>query len=429
MRYTTTKNFTLTFAKSYLSYLPQNIGRTTAIMTNNPLYQEKFDALRACVLIPTYNNEKTLATVIQDVSEYTRNIIVVNDGSTDATLQVLAKLPGVKSISYEENKGKGWALRRGFKMARQEGYDYAISIDSDGQHFASDLPRFIEKAEQFPDAIIIGARNMDQEGVPGKSSFGHKFSNFWFKVETGISAPDTQSGYRMYPLFLLEDMRFMTRKYEFEIEVLVCAAWKGVKIESVPVSVYYAPRESRVSHFRPFKDFSRISVLNTFLVITTFLYIKPRNFFRALWNKKKRRQLLDDHLLSPHHSDELKAISIAFGTFMGIVPIWGFQLAAAIFLSILLRLNKTLVILTANISIPPMIPVIIFLSYKMGAYWMGADALDLSFDRNITLQTIYNNLQQYIFGSITLAVVAGLTFGILSYLLLKFFKRNTSVVA
>ena len=189
----------------------------------------------------------------------------------------------------------------------------------------------------MPDAIIIGARNMDQESVPGKSSFGHKFSNFWFWVETGISAPDTQSGYRLYPLLLLEDIRFTTRKYEFEIEVLVRAAWRGIRVESVPVSVYYAPKETRISHFRPVKDFSRISVLNTVLVILTFFYIKPRNFFRALGSKKKRRQMWDDHFFNPHHSDELKAISIAFGVFMGIVPIWGFQLATAIFLSIIFK--------------------------------------------------------------------------------------------
>ena len=398
-------------------------------MIRNPAYQEKFEALRACVLIPTYNNAQTLSKVIGDVLEYTHSIIVVNDGSTDNTLQILQQFPDIQSISYQQNKGKGWALRQGFDRARQQGYRYAISIDSDGQHFAKDLPGFLERAHQSPDAIIIGARNMEQKGVPGKSSFGHKFSNFWFKVETGIPAPDTQSGYRLYPSLLLKDIGFITRKYEFEIEVLVRAAWKGIKIEAIPVSVYYAPKESRISHFRPFKDFFRISVLNTILVFVTFLYIKPRNFFRALWNKKRRRQLLEDHLLSPQHSDEIKAISIAFGTFMGIVPIWGFQLAAAIFLSIVLKLNKTLVILTANISIPPMIPVIIFLSYKLGAYWMGADAFEMTFNRSITLQTIYNNLQQYIIGSITLAVVAGLTLGTLSYLLLKIFKRNTSVVA
>ena len=398
-------------------------------MTKIPSYQEKFDALQACVLIPTFNNEKTLAKLISDVLEYTSNIIVVNDGSTDSTEQIIQSFPQIQALGYKKNKGKGWALRNGFELARELEYRYAITIDSDGQHFPSDLPKFLEQAEKTPGAIIIGARNMDQESVPGKSSFGHKFSNFWFKVETGISAPDTQSGYRLYPLFLLNDIGFITRKYEFEIEVLVRSAWKGIDVLSVPVSVYYAPRETRVSHFRPFKDFTRISILNTFLVILTFLYIKPRNFFRALGNKKKRRQLLDDHFFNPHHSDELKAVSIAFGIFMGIVPIWGFQLATAIFLSIVFRLNKPLVIIAANISIPPMIPVIIYLSYKMGAYWMGSNAVDIAFDRNITLQTMYNNLQQYIYGSITLAIIAGVAFGLVSYMLLKIFKRNTSVVA
>lgn len=398
-------------------------------MTKIPSYQEKFDALQACVLLPTYNNDQSLEKVILDVAEYTNNIIVINDGSTDSTNEILQRFPWLKTLSYSPNRGKGWALRTGFELARKGGYRYAITIDSDGQHFAKDLPRFLEKCEDVPDAIIIGARNMNQDSVPGKSSFGHKFSNFWFKVETGIIAPDTQSGYRLYPLLPLEKIPFITRKYEFEIEVLVKSAWKGIKIDSVPVSVYYAPKESRISHFRPFKDFSRISVLNTVLVVMTFLYIKPRNFIRALGNKKKRRQILDEHIFNPHHSDELKAGSIAFGVFMGIVPIWGFQLATAIFLSIIFRLNKPLVIVAANISIPPMIPLIIFLSYKMGSYWMGNDAMDFSFSTNIRLQSIYNNLQQYIFGSITLAVIAGISFGLVSYLLLKIFKRNTSVVA
>lgn len=398
-------------------------------MINTASYQEQFDALHVCVLIPTFNNDTTLAQVIMDVAAYTHNIIVVNDGSTDNTEQILKEFPSVMVFGYHDNKGKGWALRRGFNIAHEQGFHYAITIDSDGQHFAKDLPLFLEKCEQLPDSIVIGARNMEQDNIPGKSSFGHRFSNFWFKVETGISAPDTQSGYRLYPLLQLKNLHFLTRKYEFEIEVLVRAAWNGIRIESVPVSVYYAPKESRVSHFRPFRDFTRISILNTVLVIITIFYIKPRNFFRALGNKQKRRRLVDEHFLNPHHSDELKAISVAFGVFMGIVPIWGFQLATAIFLSIVLKLNKPLVIIAANISIPPMIPVIIYLSYKTGAYWMGANALDLSFDPNITLQTMYNNLQQYIYGSITLAVVAGVAFGLLSYLLLKIFKRNTSVVA
>lgn len=397
-------------------------------MTGSVSPKEKFDNLRACVIIPTYNNAATLAGVIEDVSRYSDHIIVVNDGSTDNTREIIRTFPALQLVSYEKNKGKGWALRQAFNYAIDKGYQYAITIDSDGQHFAKDLPLFLEKIEANPNTLIIGARNMNQESVPGGSSFGNKFSNFWFKVETGISSPDTQSGYRLYPLDPLKKMHFFTRKYEFEIEVLVRAAWKGVKVQSVPVTVYYAPKEERVSHFRPYKDFFRISILNTVLVLIAFLYIKPRDLFRTLFNKKKLGKLLDDHLFNTHQSAQLKAASVAFGIFMGIIPIWGFQLVAAIFLAVLFNLNKPLVIIAANISIPPMIPVIIFLSYKMGAFWMGANAMQISFSKTITLDSIKHNLLQYIYGSISLAIVAGIVFGLLTFIFLKLTgKKQTAV--
>ena len=386
--------------------------------------KEKVDVLKACVIIPTYNNAATLAAVIEDVAQYSNHIIVVNDGATDNTVDIVKQYPAVQFINYTPNVGKGWALRKAFRYAIDKGYKYGISIDSDGQHFAKDLPAFINKLEEEPNAVIIGVRNMGQASVPGGSSFGNNVSNFWFKVETGISSPDTQSGYRLYPLAVLSKMRFFTRKYEFEIEVLVRAAWKGVTILSIPVSVYYAPKEERISHFRPYKDFFRISVLNTVLVLITFLYIKPRNFLRSIFIKKNFKKLLDEQLFNPHHSDQLKAGSVAFGVFMGIIPIWGFQLVAAIFFAIILKLNKALVIIAANISIPPMIPIIIFGSYKAGALWMGGHALQITFSNAISLAAIKQNLQQYILGSITLAVVAAVFFGVLAFLFLKLFNKK-----
>jgi len=387
-------------------------------------FREKFDSLNVCIIIPTYNNEFTLARVIEEIAAFSQHIIVVNDGSTDGTLAILEGFPFVQLISYKKNKGKGWALRKAFAYATMHGYQYAISIDSDGQHFAKDLPAFIDKLMLERNAIIIGARNMTQASVPGGSSFGNRFSNFWFWVETGIRLPDTQSGYKLYPLEALKEMRFFTRKYEFEIEVLVRAAWSGVNVVSVPITVYYASKEERISHFRPFKDFFRISVLNTILVLITFLYIKPRNFLKIIFNKKKLTQLLNDHLFNTHDSDGLKAVSIGFGVFMGIIPIWGFQLMAAIFLAILLKLNKPLVIIAANISITPMIPIIIVASYEAGAFWMGEHATQLIFDRSISLDSIQKNLQQYIYGSITLAIIAGVFFGLLTFILLKSFHKR-----
>lgn len=245
------------------------------------LFKEK----KVCVLVPTYNNATTLPQVLRNILVFTDQIIVVNDGSTDATLSVVAEFPEAEIVSYSDNQGKGYALRKGFQQAVRSGYEYAITIDSDGQHYADDLPAFLAMLNEHPNAIIIGSRNMNQASVPGKSSFGNKFSNFWFWVETGIRRNDTQSGYRLYPLKALEHIRFFTRKYEFEIEVIVRAAWNGVDVIEVPVNVFYPEKEKRISHFRPFRDFSRISVLNTVLVTITFLYIRPRDFFRSL--KKK----------------------------------------------------------------------------------------------------------------------------------------------
>lgn len=387
-------------------------------------HQETFNKPGTCVIIPTYNNAATLTKVIEDVRQYTDNIIVVNDGSTDGTAALLTRIEGIVLVDYTPNRGKGWALRTGFKKAVSLGYRYAITIDSDGQHFAKDIPAFLQKIREVPDAVIIGSRNMEQASVPSKSSFGNKFSSFWFRMETGIRMPDTQSGYRLYPVRKLEGTRFFSRKYEFEIEVLVRAAWKGIPVVNVPVSVYYPPPGERVSHFRPFKDFFRISVLNTILVLLAVLYIYPRNFLRTIFVKEKRHRFFRQHILSVHESNRTKILSVAFGVFMGIIPIWGFQLLTAIFLSVLLKLNKALVIIAANISIPPMIPLIVYLSYKMGAVWVENGRDDLFFTKELSLEAVKGNLAQYIYGSITLAVVAALLFGLLTWALLRTFHKK-----
>lgn len=253
---------------------------------NQKLLSENFKTLKCCVIIPTYNNYKTLQQVVEGVLVFTEDVIVVNDGSTDSTAEILLQFPQIQQILLIKNKGKGNALRQGFKHADSLGYRYAITIDSDGQHFPEDIPVFVEALENDSnkEILLIGARNMTQLGVPKKSSFGNKFSNFWFWVETGTRLQDTQSGFRLYPLFAMKNLKFYTNKFEFEIEAIVKAAWSGIEVKNVPIRIHYE-LENRVSHFRPFKDFTRISILNTWFVLVTFFYIKPRNLFRKL--KKK----------------------------------------------------------------------------------------------------------------------------------------------
>lgn len=259
-------------------------------MNPEPLYQSRFDALKCCVLIPTYNNYATLLRVLNDVRKYTTNIIVVNDGSTDATAQILSQIPNLELITIPVNKGKGNALKTGFKFAEKLGYDYAISMDSDGQHFPDDLIIFIETLEDYlpqePRLLIIGARKMDDPSVPDKSSIGNKFSTWTYWLETGIKLTDTQCGYRLYPLKAVNQLQLITSRFELEIEVIVKAAWQGVKVINKPVKVLYDPNE-RVTHFKPWQDVARITLLNIAFVGVAAFYIAPRNLIRKFRSKKE----------------------------------------------------------------------------------------------------------------------------------------------
>ena len=390
-----------------------------------PSHESGFVRLQACVLLPTYNNAQTLEAVLDSLAAFTRQIIVVNDGATDNTEEILSRYPFLKVVSYKPNRGKGNALKQGFRYAWQQGYRYAISIDSDGQHYAHDLPAFLTAITEQPGTLIIGARNMDQAHIPGKSSFGNKFSNFWFWVETGIRLPDTQSGYRLYPLEPLSKMKFFTRKYEFEIETPVRLAWKGVKVIPIPVSVYYPPASERISHFRPFKDFTRISILNTFLTFIALLWIHPRNFIRKLGSREGWSQLWQEVMVRPEESNERKAWSMAFGVFMGIFPVWGFQLAIGIPLAIYLRLNKALFLLAANISIFPLTPVFWALSLVTGKILLGY--ADWSFRwRDISLNQFKEAGIAFFLGGAVLSIVLGLITFLFSLLLLKLFRKQNS---
>jgi len=239
-----------------------------------------------CVIIPTYNNAGTLAAVIDSVLQYATEIVVVNDGSTDATNEILFSYKEkIKIVSYAHNRGKGFALKCGFNYAQERGYRYALTIDSDGQHFADDIPLFLNAAEKDPDTLIVGNRNLTQENMPKKNSFANKFSNFWFAVQTGTKLPDTQTGFRLYPLKKMGKLRPFTSRYEAELETLVRCAWRGIKVVSLPIRVYYPPDEMRVSHFRPGVDFLRISLLNTLFCFLALFYGYPAKLVRYLVEK------------------------------------------------------------------------------------------------------------------------------------------------
>lgn len=239
---------------------------------------------RYCVIIPTFNNGGTVAGVVERALKVCPDVIVVNDGSTDNTASGLCGSE-ITLLTHERNKGKGKALKTGLEYAARSGFTHAVTIDADGQHFPEDIPALIRVADEHPDRIIVGCRNLTSENMPRQNTFANRFSNFWFRLQTAQKVDDTQSGFRVYPLDALHGMGLLTARYEAELELLVFAAWNGVRIETVPVRVWYAPAGERVSHFRPFWDFFRISVLNTLLCFGALLYGVPA----ALARKIKRK--------------------------------------------------------------------------------------------------------------------------------------------
>ena len=246
--------------------------------------------MRFCAVIPTYNNCKTVCDVAKKTLNYVESVYVVNDGSTDETASLLSDLSvrgnGIKIVTLKENCGKGKALAAGFAAAFADGYSYAVTLDSDGQHFASDIQGMLAKVSDTRPTLVCGVRNITtQENMPSKNTFANEFSNFWFKVETGMEIPDTQCGFRVYPLKEITQRRIFSSRYEAELEMMVRLVWAGVEIQTSPIKVYYAPEGERVTHFRPFADFFRISLMNTALCAGALLYYWPKKMLRYVFGR------------------------------------------------------------------------------------------------------------------------------------------------
>jgi glycosyltransferase involved in cell wall biosynthesis len=204
-------------------------------------------------IIPTYNNPKTIQDVVNDVLDHRDAVIVVDDGSDIAieTFLVKDKTKNIYIVRHEQNAGKGEAILSGTQKAISLGYTHVLSMDGDGQHLASQSHYLIDAIEG--NEIIIGARNFDLDHVPLGSKFGRWFSNMWACWDTGYTIKDSLSGYRIYPVSIL-DLPIKTHRFDWEMEVLVRHADAGYVIKEVDIECYYPKAEERVSHFKKFSD-------------------------------------------------------------------------------------------------------------------------------------------------------------------------------
>ena len=212
---------------------------------------------RFVIVIPTFNHGGQVRGVVEKALRSGFPVIVLDDGSTDATPSVLSSISGLTIIRHKENLGKGASLLTGFAEASRLA-DWAITIDADGQHDPGDIPSLVRAIPEGQRPLVIGKRSgMEQGNVPWTSLWGRRFSNFWVWASCGRWLSDSQSGFRVYPLPEILQLRSRARRYQFEVEILVLAVWSGFPIIEVPVSVLYGPAQERVSHFRPWQDFWR----------------------------------------------------------------------------------------------------------------------------------------------------------------------------
>lgn len=218
------------------------------------------------IVIPVYNHGATLRSVTERALATEAPVLVVDDGSDDGGPETLSGLD-LNVVRQERNLGKGAAILRGAREARSLGHTHMLILDADGQHDPADAPALLDLSRTHPNAIVIGARKFPEEHVPGGSRLGRGFSNFWLRLQTGKRVSDAQCGFRVYPLRLLEHLRLRGGRYELETEVLACGAWAGAELLEVPISVHYPPGSERVSHFRPWRDTLRISLLNARLTL------------------------------------------------------------------------------------------------------------------------------------------------------------------
>ncbi len=354
--------------------------------------------------IPVYNNKDTLRNVVEGSLAVLKNIVVIDDGSTDMDVSTHLSGLNIKVLRHTENLGKGEAILTASRYIEKCGGIYMVTIDADGQHNPEDIRQLIPLILKHKSDLFVGCRNFDTDNVPGKSRFGRRFANFWLRVETGVQVDDCQSGFRAYPVKYLNSLNFRGKNYDFEAEVLAKFAWAGIHLRTFDVEVKYPPQEERVSHFRPFMDNLRISLVHSMLVGRRLLPIPhkrliPKEKFdlKLLLHPRKAIKIL----LKEHATPEGLATSAAIGIFFAVLPLLFIHTVVILYVATRLNLNKLVAINVQHICMPPFVPA---LCIEIG-YFMrnGRWLTDISFAT--VFSEFSDRLIEWFLGSVVVAPI------------------------
>jgi glycosyltransferase involved in cell wall biosynthesis len=388
------------------------------------MLEKQLKDIKLAIVIPVYNHARTLRDVTVRALEVNDSVMVVDDGSTDGGIDTLAGID-VHIVQHGSNRGKGAAILTAAKEARRLGMTHMVTIDADGQHDPAEFRRFVPLVQGDPHAIVVGKRDFQGIDVPVLSKFGRYFSNFWLRLQTGQAIRDTQSGFRSYPIKVLESLKLCENGYAFEVEVLVKAAWAGIALREVDISVYYPPGSERISHFRVFRDNLRLSLLNTKLTMRSFLPVPHRqildsdkgNHNISIWHPIRSLKKLLTENLSPSHL----ATAGAMGVFLGTLPVIGLHTITILFTAGFFRLNKIVAVGTSQFCMPPLIPA---LCIETGYFLRHGKFLT-----EVSLQILgYQGLErlfEWVIGSVILAPIISVVMWCILFMTALIVKRTT----
>lgn len=378
------------------------------------------------MVVPVYNHALTLRAVVEKGLAEGYRVLVVDDGSTDGGLDAVAGLP-VDRLRFPVNRGKGAAILAAAERAESLGFAAILTIDADGQHDPSDARALLDRAAATWPAIVVGARRMEESDAPRSSVFGRDFSNFWVRLECGRPLPDTQSGFRLYPVGFLFAGRFLTRRYTFEVEVLVRAAWAGYPLLSVPVSVHYPKTGERVSHFHKFKDNFRLTCLHTWLVTRSLIpWPHKKRVVEAAADGVETAPLSLLHpvrlfrTLSREHDGAGELAAAAWvGIFIGSLPIIPFGIATIVYVNHRLHLNKLMGAVASNVCVAPFVP---FLCIEAG-HLMRFGTFWTEFNRQTLLGEIHLRLWEWLLGALVVGPLLGFAGAAATWFLIRSLRR------
>ena len=377
-----------------------------------------------CV-IPVFNNRDTIKDVALGCRAILEHIIVVDDGSIDCDIKELFSGTDIIVLRHKNNLGKGEAIRTALYFIEKTDGRFMITIDADGQHYPEDINKFIPLLQNEDTFIIVGSRDFSSENIPGKSRFGREFSNFWFRLETGVAIGDSQSGFRAYPIKYLSKIRLDGRHYDFEAEVLTRAVWSGLGIKTVQIKVFYPKKELRVTSFRPFLDNLRISLIHTRLVGRRLLPfpchklvtpLKKDNFLEII---KHPLKFLGE-LLREETTPLGLALSAGVGIFLGVLPLVSLHTLAIIYVVTRVHLNKIMALSIQNLCIPPFVPLACI---ELGHFMLyGRWLTDVSWQA--VFGSIPERLWEWFLGSLILAPLMAIITAIIVYFIALFLKKK-----